>query len=431
MNDNMKNTKIAILGAGPAGISAAYHLQQQGYNPVIYEKRNDFGGLCGSFEIDGYRFDHFAHMAFSKDSVVNDLLEQKTECITHCPEAYNFYRGKWVRNPVQNNLIGLEVEERIQVIDGFLNRPVIDTPQNYKDWLRKSYGDYFTDNFPSRYTRKYWTIEPEQLETKWISNRMYVPDIKEVLRGAMTEETPNVHYSKEMHYPVKGGFRQFMEPLVKKLNVCYEHCVEKINVDDKVIEFTNGKEEKYDEIISTLPLSEIPQMISDLPQNVYEAANQLDYTSGYMISIGFNRIIEFPCVWFYIYDEDILPARIYFSNKKSPNNVPNGCSALQAEVYVSRYKKISMDDEELKNAVIEQLLKLKLFSLDDIVISDIRFEKYANIMFTPAIYEARDAVKKYLNNNGITLAGRFGEWDYFWLEQSLLSGKNAAEELME
>ena len=73
----MKNTKIAILGAGPAGISAAYHLQQQGYNPVIYEKRNDFGGLCGSFEIDGYRFDHFAHMAFSKDSVVNDLLEQK------------------------------------------------------------------------------------------------------------------------------------------------------------------------------------------------------------------------------------------------------------------------------------------------------------------------------------------------------------------
>lgn len=427
----MTDKRIAILGAGPAGISAAYHLKQLGYDATVYEKRDDFGGLCGSFKIGDYRFDRFAHMTFSKDPVVNGLLELQTECIAHTPEAYNFYQGKWVRNPVQNNLIGLNVEERIKVIEGFLNRPIIDNPQNYKDWLRKSYGDYFADNFPSRYTRKYWTVEPEQLETEWVRNRMYVPDIREVLRGAMTEETPNVHYSKEMHYPVNGGFRGFMEPLVKDISISYEHCVDKIDIKSKRLAFSNGVETEYDEIISTLPISDVPQMIDDLPQDVCEAANKLDYTSGYMISLGFNREIDFPCVWFYIYDEDILPARIYFSNKKSPDNVPEGCSALQAEVYVSKYKEINMSSEELKDKVIEELLKLKLFTMDDIAISDIRFEKYANIMFTPAIYEARDLVKEYLNNNGVILAGRFGEWDYLWLEQSLLSGKHAAEIVME
>lgn len=427
----MAEKKIVVLGAGPAGISAGYHLKQQGIEAEIYEKKDDFGGLCGSFQVGDYRFDRFAHMTFSKNPDVNFLLEQKTEYLTHVPEAYNFYQGKWVRNPVQNNLIGLDVEERIKVIEGFLERPEIDEPKNYKDWLRKSYGDYFTDHFPSRYTRKYWTVEPEQLEPEWVRNRMYVPDISEILRGAMTEETPNVHYSKEMHYPVNGGFRGFLEPLAQGLDIRYEKTVEQIDFSSRSIRFSDGDIVVYDQIISTLPISDSPQMVKDLPTSVSEAAEKLDYTSGYMISIGLNRKVSFPSVWFYIYDEDILPARIYFADKKSPNNTPEGCSALQAEVYVSKYRQLELSMDELKDTVIRQLLKLNLFTIEDIAITDIRFEKYANIMFTPEIYEARAVVRGYLEKQGMVTAGRFGEWDYLWLEQSLLSGKQAAEQVLE
>lgn len=421
--------KIAILGAGPAGISAAYHLRQAGIQATIYEKKNTYGGLCGGFAIDGFHFDNFAHLTFSKNPKVNALLEEQTPYYIHQPEAMNYYQGSWVRNPVQNNLCGLPVEERIRVITDFVNREKNTEPENYGQWLRLAYGDYFSEHFPYRYTRKYWTVEPEKLETEWVQGRMYVPSLEELLRGAFEADTPNVHYSKEMHYPRKGGFQGFLTPLIQGLDIAYEKEVVKIEPFSRTIRFADGTEAAYERLITTLPLVQMPELIDGLPAKVRQAAEQLDYTSGYIISIGLKRTIDFPTIWFYIYDEDILPARVYFPNKKALSNVPEGCSSLQAEVYVSKYKRLSVTGDQLRDQVIRQLIGLGLFEEADIAVRDIRFEKYANIMFTPEIYQARETARNYLTELGILCAGRFGEWDYLWLEQSLLSGKKAAEKI--
>ncbi|MCM1106144.1 MAG: FAD-dependent oxidoreductase [Blautia sp.] len=421
--------KIAILGAGPAGISAAYHLKKAGIQATVYEKKDTYGGLCGGFTIDGFHFDNFAHLTFSKNPQVNALLEEQTPYLIHQPEAMNYYEGSWVRNPVQNNLCGLPVEDRISVITDYVNREEKTEPKNYGQWLRLAYGDYFAEHFPYRYTRKYWTVEPESLETEWVKGRMYVPSLEEILRGAFESDTPNVHYSKEMHYPKEGGFQGFLKPLIEGIDIEYKKEVVKLAPGEKRITFADGSEESYDHLITTLPLSLLPEMTEGLPDSVCRAAERLDYTSGYMISVGVNKEISFPTIWFYIYDESILPARVYFPNKKAPNNVPEGCSSLQAEVYVSRYRSFEGTKEELQEKVIELLIGMGLFEKEDIMVKDIRFEEFANIMFTPDIYEARKTVREYLERQGILCAGRFGEWDYLWLEQSLLSGKRAAEEL--
>lgn len=73
---------------------------------------------------------------------------------------------------------------------------------------------------------------------------------------------------------------------------------------------------------------------------------------------------------------------------------------------------------------------MKLFDRNDIIVKDVRMKKYANIMFTSDIYHARDTVHSFLNTRGIFCAGRFGEWDYLWTGQSLLSGKKAAENVV-
>jgi len=419
-----------VLGAGPAGISAAYHLNQVGRSTVVYEKKNDYGGLCGGFDIEGYHFDYFAHMTFSKNKVVNALLEEKTPCLVHVPEAMNYYQRKWIRNPVQTNLKGLDVNERIKVITDFVNKKKPEKIVNYEQWLRNSYGDYFTDNFPSKYTRKYWTVEPDKLEPEWVKNRMYVPSLEEILMGAFEKDTPNVHYSKEMHYPKAGGFKAFMAPLVRDIRIEYGKAATQIDPDRRRVKFADGSEAEYETIISTLPLCELPFMLKNVPDEIKNAADKLDYTSGYMVSIGLNRKLEFPTIWFYIYNEDILPARVYFADKKSENNAPEGCSALQAEIYVSKYRHIDMDENELMQKVSEQLMGMGLFFKEDVVFQDIRFEPYANIMFTPDIYEARKKVRDYVEERGIFCAGRFGEWDYLWLEQSLLSGREAVRKIV-
>lgn len=427
---NMKKDKIVVLGAGIAGLSTSYYLQQLGLKACVYEKENFYGGLCNSFEIDGYRFDTFAHLTFSKNPIVNEMLEKKTEYITHAPEALNYYKGKWVRNPVQNNLYCLDLQEKIDIIKGFINRPVEGEIHNYDDWLKTQYGEYFATHFPAKYTRKYWTVEPEQLENKWVEGRMYVPTIDEILKGALSEDTPNVHYTKEMHYPKIGGYKEFLRPMAEVSDITLNKQVQKIEATEKIITFSDGEQINYEYLISTVPLTELPNIICNMPSHIVQCCNELDYTSGIIISLGFNKEDVPKSLWFYIYDEDIYPARVYSPSVKSPNNVPPQCSSIQAEIYFSKYKPLVESPAAIANKTVEQLINMGVFCREDLVVQDVRVKKYANIMFTPKIYQNRKKVHEYLKQLGIMVAGRFGEWDYLWTDQSLLSGRKAALEVV-
>ena len=412
-----------ILGAGIAGISAAYHLKQKGESSVIFEKDNDWGGLCGFFEIDGFRFDRFVHFTFAKDEKIAELFAKSSPLYAHPPVSYNYWRGCWLKHPAQNNLAPLPIEEKVKIIDSFVNRPRKDVAEisDYAEWLRVQYGDYFAENFPFAYTRKYWGVEAKQLETKWVGNRLHVSPLPEVLRGAFAEQQENFYYTKFMNYPKKGGFRSIMNECRKGLDIRLNKKAVRIDTAAKQVEFSDGTVENYDNLISSLPLPEIIKMISDVPENVQNAAKQLRWTCGYQVSLGFNRPDVAKYLWFYIYDEDVPPARVYSPNLKSPDNAPKGCSSLQAEVFFANDAKIADKDEVLQQTV-SKLKEICQFKDSDVVVKDIRFEPYANIIFTPEIYESRKVVREWLQAQGIKTIGRFGEWDYLWSHQAFESG---------
>lgn len=424
----MKNTENilsnnVILGAGIAGISAAYHLKQKGENSVIFEKDNDWGGLCGFFEIDGFRFDRFVHFTFAKDEKIAELFAKSSPLYAHPPVSYNYWRGCWLKHPAQNNLAPLPIEEKVKIIDSFVNRPRKDVAEisDYAEWLRVQYGDYFAENFPFAYTRKYWGVEAKQLETKWVGNRLHVSPLPEVLRGAFAEQQENFYYTKFMNYPKKGGFRSIMNECRKGLDIRLNKKAVRIDTAAKQVEFADGTVENYDNLISSLPLPEIIKMISDVPENVQNAAKQLRWTCGYQVSLGFNRPDVAKYLWFYIYDEDVPPARVYSPNLKSPDNAPDGCSSLQAEIFFANGVKV-VDKNIILQKTVEKLKEICQFNDSDVVVKDIRFEPYANIIFTPEIYESRKVVREWLQAQGIKTIGRFGEWDYLWSHQAFESG---------
>lgn len=412
-----------ILGAGIAGISAAYHLKQKGENSVIFEKDNDWGGLCGFFEIDGFRFDRFVHFTFAKDEKIAELFAKSSPLYAHPPVSYNYWRGCWLKHPAQNNLAPLPIEEKVKIIDSFVNRPRKDVAEisDYAEWLRVQYGDYFAENFPFAYTRKYWGVEAKQLETKWVGNRLHVSPLPEVLRGAFAEQQENFYYTKFMNYPKKGGFRSIMNECRKGLDIRLNKKAVRIDTAAKQVEFADGTVENYDNLISSLPLPEIIKMISDVPENVQNAAKQLRWTCGYQVSLGFNRPDVAKYLWFYIYDEDVPPARVYSPNLKSPDNAPEGCSSLQAEIFFANGAKV-VDKNIILQKTVEKLKEICQFNDSDVVVKDIRFEPYANIIFTPEIYESRKVVREWLQAQGIKTIGRFGEWDYLWSHQAFESG---------
>ena len=317
----------------------------------------------------------------------------------------------------------LPIEEKVKIIDSFVNRPRKDVAEisDYAEWLRVQYGDYFAKHFPFVYTRKYWGVEAQELETKWVGVRMYQPDLKQVLAGSYETQEECFYFAKKMLYPQKGGFRSILNTCRKGLDIRLNKKVVKICPTDKKVYFADNSECCYTRLISTLPLPEIIKMLDNVPEDVLKAVNDLHWTCGYQVSLGFKRPDVAKYLWFYIYDEDVPPARVYSPNLKSPDNAPKGCSSLQAEVFFANDAKIADKDEVLRQTV-SKLKEICQFKDSDVVVKDIRFEPYANIIFTPEIYESRKVVREWLQAQGIKTIGRFGEWDYLWSHQAFESG---------
>ena len=419
------NNNTIILGAGISGLGAAYSLRQKGETPLVLEKDETYGGLCGCFTIDGFTFDRFVHLSFAKDErVLNIFNTSAKRIITHIPNPYNIYNRKWIKHPAQNNLYPLSAEEKSLIIKDFLSRPnnvEADKIDNYEQWLRIQFGNYFAEHFPMKYTKKYWMCEAKELETRWVGQRIYQPSVEEVIKGSQTADTPVTYYAKEMRYPASGGYRQFFSLLAEGTDIRYGKEVTNIDTTLKTVTTSDNTTYHFTRLISTLPLNLYPSLMHGMPEDIKTAARMLKATSGYHVSIALKTRDIPPYLWWYIYDEDILAARVYSPSLKSPNNAPEGCSSLQMEVYCAEN---AFTEQELKERTIGKLIEMGIIKKEDILFTHIGFEAYANVIFDKNIYVCREKVRKYLISQGIEPIGRFGEWGYLWSDQSLLSGLN-------
>lgn len=419
------NNNTIILGAGISGLGAAYSLRQKGETPLVLEKDETYGGLCGCFTIDGFTFDRFVHLSFAKDErVLNIFNTSAKRIITHIPNPYNIYNRKWIKHPAQNNLYPLSAEEKSLIINDFLSRPnnvETDKIDNYEQWLRIQFGNYFAEHFPMKYTKKYWMSEAKELETRWVGQRIYQPSVEEVIKGSQTADTPVTYYAKEMRYPASGGYRQFFSLLAEGTDIRYGKEVTNIDTTKKTVKTSDNTTYHFTRLISTLPLNLYPSLMPGMPEDIKTAARMLKATSGYHVSIALKTKDIPPYLWWYIYDEDILAARVYSPSLKSPNNAPEGCSSLQMEVYCAEN---AFTEQELKERTVGKLIEIGIIKEEDILFTHIGFEAYANVIFDKNIYVCREKVRKYLISQGVEPIGRFGEWGYLWSDQSLLSGLN-------
>lgn len=428
--------KVVILGGGIAGLSAACRAMDLGLDPVVYEASARPGGLLDSFEIETpegrWLFDNAVHLSFATEDEVRAVFD-KTPYLEHEARSLNWDEGHWIPHPVQNNLYSLPVEEKIDLISSFsdhlANLPAIDRIGNYRDWLVYQYGGKIAERWPLRYTKKYWTLDAEALGTDWIGSRMRPASMQEILRGALSERAPNTYYVSTMRYPAQGGYRAFLTPLLEKTTVKTGYRA--LSIDNKagVITFANGEVCRYDAMISTIPLPSLIDLMLDVPAEIRGAAASLFATSIDLVSLGLRKPDASPSLWFYIYDEDILAARVYSPSWKSSENAPAGHTSLQFEIYSSRHWQHGLSADELIGHCIEALIRMKIATRDDVVFSHHKYLPFGNVVFDQDMECRRDLVRRWVESEGIMLAGRFGEWDYLWSNQAFMSGRRAAEKL--
>jgi protoporphyrinogen oxidase len=421
---------VVVLGAGISGISAAYHATQMGINAVAYEAAPRAGGLLDNFTVDGFRFDNAIHLSFANEPEVREIFD-RTPYIAHPAVSWCWDDNIWLKHPVQNNMFPLPLDERVELIAGLVERPDLEVT-NYRQWLLYQFGETIAHRWSLPYTEKYWTVPAEALGTDWIGNRVRRADVREVLHGAFTSETPNHYYATEMRYPKCGGYRAFIEPMIDQTEIRCDHRASEILLKKKLVRFDNGEEVNFDRLINTMPLPVLINMIDEVPAEVRSAAATLFATSLDLISVGFRRADVSPYLWFYIYDEDILAARAYSPSIKSPDNAPAGCSSLQFEIYSSPKNPQTKSPEEMKLNIMMGLKKMKLVeNEDEVIFMHHKRVPWGNVVFDLGMEQRRDLVLDWLKEVGIISAGRFGEWAYHWSNQAFMSGRKAAQILVQ
>jgi protoporphyrinogen oxidase len=411
-----------ILGAGIAGLAYAYEKRNE--KTVVFEAQSFAGGLCHSFNIQGFTFDSAVHLSFTENSIARSFFDT-TPYIKHEPVVCNFYKGYWVKHPLLNNLYLFNIPDKVVYIKSFVERKSYKHITNYGEWLQASYGEEIAKRFYYVYTKKYWTVKPEALTTSWLGTRLNAPDIEKILFGAFSSNTGNDYYAKEMRYPSgSGGYETFLEPLIRGAPIEYNKQAIKVNLKKKYVECSDGTRCTYKKLASSIPLLEFVKIMEPAPLDLVAKVNTLKASKISIVSIGLNKPDIAKYLWFYIYDEDIMAARVNCPGVKSKDNVPPGCSSMQFEIY--HHPDEVVNREVIIENTLQGIKKMNLCDDEDIIFVDYRLLPYGNVLFLHDMERNRECVKKYIVTQGVDLIGRFGEWDYLWSDQSYLSGKKHA-----
>lgn len=428
-----RSGRVAVLGAGVAGLAAAQALIRAGERPTVYEGKSSIGGNASSYETHGFLFDYGPHISFTKKQEIKDLLFAAVKGAQRefRTKMLNLWRGHMLPHPAQCHLYGLPpdlVEKCILDLSEILRSPQV-PPTSYAEWSVQSLGRTFAETFTFEYTRKYWTVEAADLTVDWVGNRVHKPSLQEMVHGALSPQPPLAHYVSTFRYPEKGGFGAYLKAF-DGVDVVLQHMVEKVDLKRREITFRDGRTAGYESLVSSLPMPELVRAIVDAPASVREAAALLRWTSVELVNVGLERNEGFPDAhWMYFYDPDISFSRANFPHALSSAAAPAGCGSVQVEIYHSAFKALAAGDVVAR--ALDDMERTGLLRAEDhIRVAEQRSVRYANIIFDRNRSAAVEHILAFLQEHGVECCGRYGEWCYHWSDESIVSGWRAAERVL-
>ena len=422
---------MIILGAGLAGLSAAYH-----GGGTVYEQHNYIGGHSSSKNIDGFVFDEGIHVLQTKNAYVLNLLQNLGVDMLQVERDARIYSYRaYSKYPFQVHTYNLPWSVRARCVSSFLVNTGRQREQhNYEDWIRNSMGDGFAETFMIPYSQKFWGVHPREMSFEWTGNRVPQPRVRDVVMGAFREQKTHFGSNAIFRYPAQAGFGRIANGLAGQLkDIRLEKRVNRIFPEQRQVEFAvgqPGQETKerttYDQLLSTLPLPELIKMMDDVPAEVQQAVGQLRWNSIMVVNLGIDRADINPSHWIHFPESDFAFFRISFPSNFAPGLVPAHTSSVQAEV--SYRPGNPPDRKEIIHRVEEDLRRAKILRpADKVVVADTVNLPYAYVIFDHNRPGAIKVIHQFLLSKGIRPFGRYGSWAYFWSDEAILSGKKAAE----
>jgi len=424
--------KILIIGAGPAGIGTAFHLDKE---YILFDMENDIGGLMRSKEINGFIFDFAGHIFFSSDDYMKSLIEKLLKDNFHVQErsSWIYSNNTYTRYPYQSNTYGLPKNIIKDCIMGLVEARMekdAKKPQNFEEYIHKVFGKGIARHFMIPYNEKIWTIPLREMACDWFEERVPDVSIEDVVTGAIMPYEKRMGHNATFGYPLHGGCESIPKAFDHHLkNVRTNSRITAVNLKEKFVEVNQSERIPYSRLVSTIPLPELFGIIeNDIQSDVKNAVKQLRFNSVLCQNIGFNREKATDKHWIYFHEDQFIFQRVFVQSNASPHVVPEGCSSYTAEITYSERKPVE------KNSVLENTISgLEeaglMFSDDELLVDDLIDIHYGYVIYDHNRKQAMKIIKEYLESYDVNLVGRYAEWEYYNMDTALIAGKMMGEKL--
>jgi protoporphyrinogen oxidase len=418
----------AVLGAGPAGLTAAHVLTLRGRPGVVFEADGTVGGIAKTVEFEGYRFDLGGHRFFTKLRPISRLWEAMMgeEMLVRPRLSRIYFAGKFFSYPLTSkDVIGrLGIWESMLCAFSYIwalrNRGK--SADTFEDWVTLRFGRRLYDTFFRSYTHKLWGIPGSEIRSLWAAQRIKDFSLfKAVLKIVGLDRSDVTTLIEEFKYPRLGPgqmwerFRESAEssgiPVLTN-----RRCTSIKHQDGRVENITigsNGTAETYavDSIVSSIPLSELVKILDPAPpEEVLAAANTLRYRDFVLVALMTTEPEPFPDNWIYIHDPGTRAGRVQNFGAWSTDMVKPGTTCLGVEYFCFEGDDIwEMSDTDAVALAKEELGRIGL--LDPAKVIDgvkVRVPK-AYPMYDAHYEGAVETIRSYLGTfSNLETCGRNG-----------------------
>jgi protoporphyrinogen oxidase len=445
----MNNKPVVIIGAGPAGLTAAHELTRRGIPTVVLERSDTVGGIARTERYRDYYFDIGGHRFFTKIEKINHLWQEMMgDGFIKVPRMSRiYYGGKFFQYPlnITNTLRNLGILESLLILLSYLGSRLKPHPEEetFDQWVSNRFGERLFRTFFKTYTEKVWGIPCNTIRADWAAQRIKGLSLLSAVSNAIFGTQKTKSLINEFDYPLYGPgmmWQRFQEKIeaeggVVHLNSevvgigCSRGGVESVTVKED----GSTREIPVSHLISSVPLNRLIKLLDPVaPKSVREAATGLSYRAFLIVVLIVERESLFPDQWIYIHSPEVRVGRIQNFKNWSAAMVPDATkTSIGMEYFCDEGDDFwQKPDEELVALASRELELLGLAASRDVGEGLVVRQSNAYPVYDQEYKRHLGTMREFVGEfENLQTIGRSGMHRYNNMDHSMLTGLLAAENL--